>query len=209
MSLLKVGVAMDVGSLTERPDVNRVSFPLFFGPSSFGLRLFLGFGVIFLFLSPFTRFVGLFRQVMWGFMAFDLIFLRGVIVMWVFGIVGAAGAVLLLLITVKAIPGRNVFETKDMFGAFRWEVLIRNEQALGVWSPLITGEVGDQLGIPLYATLGLLFGQEIVAWLSFTGVKSTYNARNDIEVHCIASHSEELTFSFGPFPQLWLHALGS
>ncbi len=158
MSLLWGGIIVGNASLAEGPDVNRINFLLFLGPSSLGLGLFLGIDGVFLSFSPFVSFLGFFRQVMWSFMTFDLVFLRGVIIMWVFGVVGAAGAVLLFLITVEAIPGRNVFETKDMFGTFRWEVLVGNKQALGVWSPLITGKVGDQLGISLYATLRLLFG---------------------------------------------------
>ena len=135
--------------------------------------------------------------------------LRCVVVMGVIGHVGATLATFLFLVVIKAVSGSNVLETEDMFGPFGGKVFIWDEQALGVWSPFVAGEVGDQFGVSLYATFWLLFGDEVVTWLGFVGIKGTYDAGYDIEIHSITGHPKKLSFCFGPFPQFRSHTLGT
>ena len=142
-------------------------------------------------------------------MTFDLVVLRGVIVVWVFGGVGATLTVLLFLIIIEAVPGRDVFKTEDMFGSFGWEVFVRDEYAIGVRSSFVIGKIGHKLVVPLDGPFRLLLGDEVVTWFGFAGVERTNDIGNDIKVHSISSHGEELAFCFWPFPQLWFHALGS
>ena len=70
-------------------------------------------------------------------------------------------------------------------------------------------EVGNPFGISLDATFRLLFGDEVVAWLGFVGIKGTYDTGYDIEIHGITSHPKKLSFCFGPFPQFRSHTLGT
>ena len=197
--------------LAKGSDIYRLDILVPLGPSGLSFRTSIGifrrsgsFGSAF-----FGLFIGLLGQVMRGLMASHSFVLGRVIIVWVLMGIEVILSIFLLLVVIETIPTRDVFEAEDVLGPFGWKVLIWDKHAIGVRSSLVFSKIGHALGIPLDAALGTLLGDQLVTGFGFVGVERTYNTGYDIEVHGIASHGEELTFSLGPFPQFRLHTLGS
>ena len=197
--------------IAKGADIDRFDILVLLGLSGLSLRTSIGifrssgsFGSAF-----FGLFIGLLGQIMRGLMVSHSFVLGRVIMVWVLMGIGVILSIFLLLVVIETIPTRDVFEAEDVLGPFGWKVLIWDKHAIGVRSSLVFSKIGHALGIPLDAALGTLLGDQLVTGFGFVGVERTYNTGYDIEIHGVASHGEEFTFSLGPFPQFGLHALGS
>ena len=108
--------------LAEGADIDRASFFMPLGPPGFGFGASIGighgswpFGSALLGLL-----IGFLGQVVGRLMAPHSFILRSMIIVWVLMGIGVILPVFLLLVVVKTIPTRDVFEAKDMLGPFSW-----------------------------------------------------------------------------------------